>query len=340
MDKALLSKTAAAMVARGKGVLAADESSGTCEKRFKSVGAECTEESRRSYRGLLFTTPGVEQFLSGVILFDETLRQKTDDGVPFPDYMAKKGILPGIKVDKGAMDLALCPGEKVTEGLDGLRARLADYFKLGARFAKWRAVITIGDGIPTAACIEANAHALARYAALCQEASIVPMIEPEVLLDGGHTVERCEEVTEAALRATYAAMASQQVSVEHLILKTSMVVSGKDCARQAGVDEVAERTLRVLKSTVPAKQPGIVFLSGGQSDEAATAHLNAMASMPGLPWPLTFSYSRALQNPALKTWRGQAANAAAAQKAFHHRARMNGLAAQGKWQAALEKQAA
>ena len=340
MDKALLSKTAAAMVARGKGVLAADESSGTCEKRFKSVGAECTEESRRSYRGLLFTTPGVEQFLSGVILFDETLRQKTDDGVPFPDYMAKKGILPGIKVDKGAMDLALCPGEKVTDGLDGLRARLADYFKLGARFAKWRAVITIGDGIPTAACIEANAHALARYAALCQEASIVPMIEPEVLLDGGHTVERCEEVTEAALRATYAAMASQQVSVEHLILKTSMVVSGKDCARQAGVDEVAERTLRVLKSTVPAKQPGIVFLSGGQSDEAATAHLNAMASMPGLPWPLTFSYSRALQNPALKTWRGQAANAAAAQKAFHHRARMNGLAAQGKWQAALEKQAA
>ena len=340
MDKALLSKTAAAMVARGKGVLAADESSGTCEKRFKSVGAECTEESRRSYRGLLFTTPGVEQFLSGVILFDETLRQKTDDGVPFPEYLAKKGVLPGIKVDKGAMDLALCPGEKVTEGLDGLRARLAEYFKLGARFAKWRAVITIGQGIPSAACIEANAHALARYAALCQEASIVPMIEPEVLLEGGHTVERCEEVTEATLRATYAAMASQAVAVEQLILKTSMVVSGKDCARQAGVDEVAERTLRVLKRTVPAAQPGIVFLSGGQSDEAATAHLNAMASAAGLPWPLTFSYSRALQNPALKTWRGQAANAAAAQKAFHHRARMNGLAAQGKWQAALERQAA
>jgi fructose-bisphosphate aldolase class I len=340
MDKALLSKTAAAMVARGKGVLAADESSGTCEKRFQSVGAECTEESRRSYRGLLFTAPGVEQFLSGVILFDETLRQKTDDGVPFPEYLAKKGVLPGIKVDKGAMDLALCPGEKVTEGLDGLRARLAEYFKLGARFAKWRAVITIGEGIPTRACIDANAHALARYAALCQEASIVPMIEPEVLLDGGHTVERCEEVTEAALRATYAAMASQQVAVEQLILKTSMVVSGKDCPRQAGVDEVAERTLRVLKRTVPAAQPGIVFLSGGQSDEAATAHLNAMASAPGLPWPLTFSYSRALQNPALKAWRGQAANAAAAQKAFHHRARMNGLAAQGKWQAALEKQAA
>jgi fructose-bisphosphate aldolase, class I len=340
MDQALLSKTAAAMVARGKGVLAADESSGTCEKRFKSVGAECTEESRRSYRGLLFAAPGVEQFLSGVILFDETLRQKTDEGVPFPEYLAKKGILPGIKVDKGALDQAHCPGEKVTEGLDGLRARLAEYFKLGARFAKWRAVITIGDGIPSRACIEANAHALARYAALCQEASIVPMIEPEVLLEGGHTVERCEEVTEATLRATYGAMASQRVSAEHLILKTSMVVSGKDCARQAGVGEVAERTLRVLKRTVPAAQPGIVFLSGGQSDEAATAHLNAMASVPGLPWPVTFSYSRALQNPALKAWRGQAANAAAAQKAFHHRARMNGLAAQGKWQAALEKQAA
>ena len=340
MDKALLSKTAAAMVARGKGVLAADESSGTCEKRFKSVNVECTEETRRTYRGLLFTTPGAEQFVSGVILFDETLRQKTNDGVLFPDYLANKGILPGIKVDKGAMDLALCPGEKVTEGLDGLRPRLAEYFKLGARFAKWRAVITIGPGIPSHTCLYANAHALARYAALCQEASIVPMIEPEVLLDGDHTVERCEEVTEAALRATYAAMAAHNVSVEHLILKTSMVVSGKECARQAPVDEVAERTIRVLKRTVPAAQPGIVFLSGGQTDVAATAHLNAMAAMKGLPWPLTFSYSRALQNPALKTWRGEAKNAAAAQKAFHHRAHMNGLAAQGKWKAELEKQAA
>ena len=340
MDKALLAKTAAAMVARGKGVLAADESSGTCEKRFKSVGVECNEESRRTYRGLLFTTPGVEQFVSGVILFDETLRQKTNDGVQFPDYLAHKGILPGIKVDKGAMDLALCPGEKVTEGLDGLRPRLAEYFKLGARFAKWRAVITIGPGIPSHACLYANAHALARYAALCQEASIVPMIEPEVLLDGDHTVERCEEVTEAALRATYAAMAAHNVSVEHLILKTSMVVSGKDCPRQAPVDEVAERTLRVLKRTVPAAQPGIVFLSGGQTDVAATAHLNGMAAMKGLPWPLTFSYSRALQNPALKTWRGETKYAAAAQKAFHHRAHMNGLAAQGKWKPELEKQAA
>jgi len=340
MDKTLLVKTAAAMVARGKGVLAADESSGTCEKRFKSVNVECTEENRRAYRGLLFTTPGAEQYVSGVILFDETLRQKTNDGVPFPAYLAGKGILPGIKVDKGVHDLALCPGEKVAEGLDGLRARLAEYFKLGARFAKWRAVITIGDGIPSHACLYANAHALARYAALCQEASIVPMIEPEVLLDGNHSVERAEEVTEAALRATYAAIAAHNVSVEHLILKTSMVVSGKDHARQAPVDEVAERTVRVLKRTVPAAQPGIVFLSGGQSDEAATAHLNAMAAMKGLPWPLTFSYSRALQNPALKAWRGEAKNAGAAQKAFHHRAHMNGLAALGKWKPELERQAA
>ena len=340
MDKALLLKTAAAMVARGKGVLAADESSGTCEIRFKTINTACTEENRRAYRGLLFATPGVEKFISGVILFDETTRQKADDGVVFTDYLAKKGILPGIKVDTGAKDLALCPGEKVTEGLDGLRERLAGYFKAGARFAKWRAVITIGEGIPSQACIAANAHALARYAALCQEASIVPMIEPEVLLDGGHSIERCEEVTEATLRATYTAMASQNVSIEHLILKTSMVVSGKTNARQAGVDEVAERTLRVLKRTVPAAQPGIVFLSGGQPDVSATAHLNAMASMKNLPWPLTFSYSRALQNPALNAWKGQSTNVAAAQKAFHHRAQMNGLAAEGKWKPELEKQAA
>ena len=337
MDKSLLAKTAAAMVAKGRGVLAADESAGTCEKRFNTINTPCTEENRRTYRGLLFATPNAEKYISGVILFDETLRQKTDDGEPFPDYLAKKGILPGIKVDKGAMDLALCPGEKVTEGLDGLRPRLAEYFKLGARFAKWRAVITIGEAIPSHACIYANAHALARYAALCQEASIVPMIEPEVLLDGDHTIERCEEVTEATLRATYAAMAAHQVSLEHLILKSSMVVSGKDCKRQAGVEEVAERTLRVLKRTVPAAQPGVVFLSGGQSDISATAHLNAMNAIGGAPWPLTFSYSRALQNPALKAWAGKAANAGAAQQAFHHRAHMNGLAAQGKWKPELEK---
>jgi fructose-bisphosphate aldolase class I len=340
MDKALLSETAAAMVARGKGILAADESSGTCEKRFKSVGVDCTEENRRSYRGLLFGTPGVERFLSGVILYDETLRQTASDGTPFPKYLADKGVIPGIKVDKGTIDLPLSDGEKVTEGLDGLGKRLEEYFAMGARFAKWRAVITIGEAIPTHACLYANAHVLARYAAACQTASIVPMIEPEVLLDGGHSIERCEEVTEATLRATYAACAAYNVSVEHLILKTSMVVSGKDAARQAGVDEVAERTLRVLKRCVPAAQPGIVFLSGGQSDEAATAHLNAMAAMKGLPWPLTFSYSRALQNPALKTWRGQGANVAAAQKAFHHRAQMNSLASTGQWKADLEKQAA
>ncbi len=340
MDKTLLSKTAAAMVAKGKGVLAADESSGTCETRFKSINTACTEESRRSYRGLLFTTPGAEQFISGVILYDETIRQKTSDGVLFRDYLARKGILPGIKVDAGAKDLALCPGEKVTEGLDGLRERLAAYFKLGARFAKWRAVITIGEGIPSHTCLYANAHALARYAALCQEASIVPMIEPEVLLDGDHTIERCEEVTEATLRATYAALAAHNVSFEHTILKSSMVVSGKNCPRQAGVDEVAERTVRVLKRTVPASQPGVVFLSGGQSDVSATAHLNAMAAIKGLPWPLTFSYSRALQNTALSAWKGQNANIGAAQRAFHHRAHMNGLAAQGKWKAELEKQAA
>src|SRR5687768_210595 len=341
MDKALLSKTAAAMVAKGKGILAADESSGTCEKRFKSGGVECTEENRRIYRNLLFSTPGVEQFLSGVILFDETARQKASDGGPIPEYLAKKGIVPGIKVDKGTVQLPLAaPGELVTEGLDGLAKRLDEYFKLGCRFAKWRAVITIGKDMPSHACIYANAHVLARYAAACQAANIVPMIEPEVLLDGDHSAERSEEVHEATLRATYAAVAAYNVSVEHLILKTSMVVSGKDNPRQAGVEEVAERTVRVLKRTVPAAQPGIVFLSGGQSDEAATAHLNAMAASKNLPWPLTFSYSRALQNPALKTWRGQAGNAAAAQKAFHHRAHMNGLAAQGKWRTELEKQAA
>src|SRR6266498_3546087 len=316
MDRNLLSKTAAAMVARGKGLLAADESSGTCEKRFKSVGVESNEPSRRAYRDLLFTTKGIEEFVSGVILFDETIRQGTLAGnEPFPEYLAGKGIIPGIKVDRGTHDLALWPGEKVTEGLDGLRGRLEEYFRLGARFAKWRAVITIGPGIPTHACLYANAHALARYSALCQEASIVPIVEPEVLLDGDHTFE-------------------------HTIVKASMVVSGKECPKQAGAEKVAEETVRCLKRTVPAALPGIVFLSGGQGDEAATAHLNEMARMPGLPWPLTFSYSRALQNPALKTWCGVPGNVAAAQRAFYHRARMNSLAAQGKYRPDLEKQAA
>jgi fructose-bisphosphate aldolase, class I len=341
MDKNLLFKTAAAMVVKGKGLLAADESSGTCEKRFKSVGADCTEANRRAYRDLLFTARGIEEFVSGVILFDETIRQGTVIGnEPFAKYLEKKGIIPGIKVDRGTHDLALCPGEKITEGLDGLRARLAEYFKLGARFAKWRAVITIGNGIPSHACLYANAHALARYSALCQEASIVPIVEPEVLLDGEHTIERCFETSEATLSALFAAMRAHNVSLEHTILKASMVVSGKDCPKQAGVEQVAEATLRCLKRTVPAALPGIVFLSGGQSDVDATAHLNEMARMPGLPWPLTFSFSRALQNPALKAWRGSAGNVAAAQKAFYHRARMNGLASQGKYRADLEKQAA
>jgi fructose-bisphosphate aldolase class I len=339
MDTKLMGETARAMVASGKGLLAADESAGTCKKRFDSVKVECTEENRRAYRELLFTTPGIQEFVSGVILFDETLRQKTRDGVNMADYLKKNGIIPGIKVDAGAHDMALHPGEKVTEGLDKLAERMKEYFSMGARFAKWRAVITIGEKIPTWACIEANAHALARYAAICQEASIVPIVEPEVLLDGNHTVERCEVETEKTLATLFNEMLWHKVSLEHVILKASMVVSGKENARQAPVAEVAERTLRVLKRTVPAALPGVVFLSGGQTDENATAHLDAMNRM-GAPWPLTFSYSRALQAVALNAWRGQAGNVAAAQKAFHHRARMNSLAAKGQWNANLEKQAA
>jgi fructose-bisphosphate aldolase class I len=340
MDTKILSQTARAMVAPGKGLLAADESAGTCKKRFDSVKVECTEENRRAYREMLFTTPGLQEYVSGVILFDETLRQKTKEGVNFAEYLQKNGIIPGIKVDAGAHDMALHPGEKVTEGLDGLPARMAEYFKHGARFAKWRAVITIGDDIPSAACIKANAHALARYSAICQEASIVPIVEPEVLLDGSHSVERSESVHEDTLAALFHEIERHGVSLEHLILKASMVVSGKQNARQAPVSEVAERTLRVLKRTVPAALPGVVFLSGGQTDENATAHLDAMNRMGNLPWPLTFSYSRALQAVALDTWRGSAANLASAQKAFHHRARMNSLASKGQWSAQSEKKAA
>lgn len=340
MDTKILSQTARAMVAPGKGLLAADESSGTCKKRFDTVSVECTEESRRAYRELLFTAPGLPEFVSGVILFDETLRQKTKDGVNFAEYLNRNGIIPGIKVDAGAHDMALHPGEKVTEGLDGLAKRMDEYFKLGARFAKWRAVITIGEGIPSAACIKANAHALARYSAICQEASIVPIVEPEVLLDGNHSVERSEKVHEDTLEALFHEIERQGVSLEHLILKASMVVSGNANARQAPVNEVAERTLRVLKRTVPAALPGIVFLSGGQTDVNATAHLDAMNRAGSVPWPLTFSYSRALQAVALNTWRGSAGNVAAAQKALHHRARMNSLAAKGQWSAESEKKAA
>ena len=340
MDTSLLERTARAMVSRGKGLLAADESAGTCEKRFQSVNVPCTEENRRAYRELLFTTPGAAEFISGVILFDETLRQKTRDGVPFAEYLHQNGIIPGIKVDAGAKALARSPGEQVTEGLDKLRERLAEYVQLGARFAKWRAVITIGAGIPTTRCIEANAHAPARYSALCQEASIVPIVEPEVLLEGEHSIERCCEVSEATLRALFNALAQQAVSLEQVILKASMVLSGNQAARRAGVQEVAEQTLQCLKRTVPAALPGVVFLSGGQSDEEATAHLDAMNRIAGAPWPLTFSYSRALQAAALKAWSGNAANWTTAQAAFYHRARMNSLASQGKWSIELERQAA
>jgi fructose-bisphosphate aldolase class I len=339
MDTKLMTETARAMVAAGKGLLAADESAGTCKKRFDSVAVECNEENRRVYRELLFTTPKISDYVSGVILFDETLRQKTQDGTAMPEYLRKNGIIPGIKVDAGAHDMALHSGEKVTEGLDKLAERMQEYFKLGARFAKWRAVITIGDGIPTRACLQANAHALARYSAICQEASIVPIVEPEVLLDGTHTAERSESVHLDTLETLFHELYRQDVSLEHVILKASMVVSGKENAKQAPVPEVAERTLRVLKRTVPAALPGVVFLSGGQTDENATAHLDAMNRM-GAPWPLTFSYSRALQAVALKAWRGQAGNVAAAQKAFHHRARMNSLAAKGQWSASQEKAAA
>ncbi|MDQ3025925.1 MAG: fructose-bisphosphate aldolase class I [Pseudomonadota bacterium] len=337
MDTQLMTETARAMVAAGKGLLAADESAGTCKKRFDSVNVECNEENRRGYREMLFATPKIAEHVSGVILFDETLRQNTRDGVNFAESLKKNGIIPGIKVDAGAADMALHPGEKVTEGLDKLQARMADYFKMGARFAKWRAVITIGRDIPSQACLDANAHALARYSAICQEASIVPIVEPEVLLDGDHTAERSERVHLDTLETLFHELARQNVSLEHVILKASMCVSGKDNARQADVAEVAERTLRVLKRTVPAALPGVVFLSGGQSDVNATAHLDAMNRL-GAPWPLTFSYSRALQAVALKAWRGQAANIPAAQAAFHHRARMNSLAAKGQWKADLEKQ--
>ncbi len=337
MDTKLMTETARAMVAPGKGLLAADESAGTCKKRFDSVSVECTEDNRRDYRAMLFTTPKISEYVSGVILFDETLRQNMKDGTNIGAYLAKNGILPGIKVDAGAMDMALHPGEKVSEGLDKLQARMAEYFRMGARFAKWRAVITIGRDIPTQACLDANAHALARYSAICQEASIVPIVEPEVLLDGDHSAERSEQVHLDTLETLFHELARQDVSLEHVILKASMCVSGKDHAKQADVAEVAERTLRVLKRTVPAALPGVVFLSGGQSDMNATAHLDAMNRM-GAPWPLTFSYSRALQAVALKAWRGQAGNVAAAQAAFHHRARMNSLAAKGQWKSDLEKQ--
>jgi fructose-bisphosphate aldolase, class I len=327
-----LHEIAQAMVAPGKGIIAIDESNTTIKKRFDAVGIECSEENRRAYRELLLTAPGLSEHISGAILFDETIRQSTRDGVPFTKVMADNGILPGIKVDKGTTPLAGFPGELVTEGLDGLRQRLQEYAKLGAKFAKWRAVITIGDDIPTGTCIEANCHALARYAALCQEAGLVPMVEPEVLMDGNHDIEVCYDVTEATLRSLFGVLYEQNVMLEGTILKASMVISGKDCPEQASVDDVAQETLRCLLSSVPASLPGIVFLSGGQSDEAATAHLDAMNRIGGQPWPLSFSYGRAMQQAALKLWsQDMAKNYDAAQKTVAQRARENGLAALGQW---------
>jgi len=327
-----LAETAQAMVAPGKGIIAIDESTATIKKRFEAVGVECTEENRRAYREMLLATPNLGQYISGAILYDETLRQSTKAGVPFTKLMMDNGILPGIKVDAGAKPLAGFPGELVTEGLDGLRERLKEYSKLGARFAKWRAVITIGEDSPSGTCIDANCHALARYAALCQEAGIVPMVEPEVLMDGEHDIDTCYEITEVTLRSLFGALYEHNILLEGTILKASMVVSGKDCPEQASVDEVAEMTLRCLKSSVPASLTGIVFLSGGQSDDDATAHLDAMNRLGNKPWPLSFSYGRAMQSAALKLWsKNPAGNVASAQETVFARAKANGLAALGQW---------
>ncbi len=329
-------ETAKAIVADHRGILAADESTGTITKRFDSIGVESTEENRRFYRQLLFAAPGMEESIGGVILFDETIRQSADDGTPFAELLASKGVIPGIKVDTGAHDLAGFPGEKVTEGLDGLRARLEEYRGLGARFAKWRAVITIGDGIPSAACTRANAHALARYAALCQEAGIVPIVEPEVLMDADNTIERCYDVTARTLHWLFHELGVQGVDLLGTLLKPNMVISGKGCPEQASSDQIAELTVDCFLRHVPAAVPGIVFLSGGQSEVEATENLNAINQIGG-PWPLSFSYGRALQASALKKWAGDAGNAEAAQAAFVHRARMNALAAAGEWSAGMEQ---
>ena len=331
-----LTATAEALVAPGKGILAADESTGTIKKRFDSIGVDSTEEQRRAYRELLFTTEGADEFISGVILFDETIRQQTADGTPLPEVLGRRGIIPGIKVDKGTTDLAGFPGEKVTEGLDGLRERLATHRGLGARFTKWRAVITIGDAIPTPGCIQANAEALARFAALSQEAGLVPIVEPEVLMDGDHNIDRCQEATAASLAEVFAALRRHRVRLDGMLLKPNMVLSGKDSPEQADIQQVAEATLRCMRDQVPASVPGLVFLSGGQSDEAATAHLNAMNQLVGAPWQLSFSYGRALQAPALKAWKGDPANAPAAQRAFHHRAKLNGAARSGHYTKGME----
>ncbi len=341
-----LEDIAARMVATGKGILAADESSGTIKKRFDKINTVSTEDSRRDYREMLFrSTDAMKNHISGVILYDETIRQKAKDGTPLTDIMKAAGSVPGIKVDMGAKAL---PGptakiETITEGLDGLRERLAEYYALGARFAKWRAVIAIADGCPTWNTVKANSHALARYAALCQEAGIVPIVEPEVLMDGehsGHDIDECYRVTEWTLRTVFRELYDARVRLEGIVLKPNMIIAGQKSPKQASAAEVAEKTVRCLKTCVPASVPGIAFLSGGQSDEAATEHLSRMNAIGGLPWALTFSYGRALQAAALKAWGGKAENVAAGQRAFAHRARMNGLAALGKWEAKLEKAAA
>jgi len=339
MSTTALEVTARALVAKGKGLLAADESHGTIGRRFGAAEVANTEEKRRQYRQMLFTTPGIGEFISGVILFDETIRQRADDGTPFVDVLTRQGIIPGIKVDGGAKPLAGFPGEQVTAGLDGLRERLAEYVKLGARFAKWRAIIAIeGDRLPTRFAIEANAHALARYAALCQEAGLVPIVEPEVLIDGDHTIERCYDATEATLHAVFHALFEHRVSPEGMLLKPSMVLSGSACPRPAGVEDVAAATVRCMRRTVPAAVPGIAFLSGGQRDELATAHLDAMNRLPGpQPWELSFSYARALQAAPLAIWRGDPAKVGEAQRAFFHRAQCNSAARRGQYTAELER---
>ena len=340
MTIAELAATAHGMVANHRGILAADESTGTIAKRFSSINIESTEENRRQYREMLFTAPGAADSISGVILYDETLRQKTKDGVPFPKYLADHQMIPGIKVDTGAKPLPGFPGETITEGLDGLRERLAEYYKLGARFAKWRAVIDVGSGIPTSYAIDANAGALARYAALCQEASIVPIVEPEVLMDGGHTLARCEEVTNAVLDRVFSSLFAARVQLEGMVLKPNMVIAGKKCADKSSPEQVAEATLRTLKRQVPAAVPGIAFLSGGQSPTEATLHLSLMNAAGPLPWRLTFSYGRALQEDALKAWVGKAASFGAGQNAFSTRAKLNGLAAAGTYKSSMERPAA
>jgi fructose-bisphosphate aldolase class I len=333
-----LHETARALVAEGKGILAADESSGTIKKRFDSIGVESTEENRRAYRDLLFTTPGAEEFISGVILYDETIRQSSADGTPFPKLLESKGIIPGIKVDMGAKPLAGSPEETVTEGLDGLRERLEEYYELGARFTKWRAVISIGEGRPSEYAIWTNAHALARFAALSQEAGLVPIVEPEVLMDGEHTIDDSYHATERTLRAVFTELFDQKVEREGSLLKTNMVVSGYDGPDQADIDAVADTTIRCLKNTVPAAVPGVVFLSGGMSDEDATARLNAMNQRGPHPWQLSFSYGRALQAPALKAWGGDPAHAEAAQQAYYRRAKFNGAARTGSYAPEWERE--